>query len=595
MSRIGTFGASQMYLSRLSVIQNRLNTTQTQVATELKSTAYSGIAADANRALNLENEKARADAFVRDNNLAETRLKATTVSLEGMQKTMQNFQKRLNEFSASTTKDAQKVQQMQEWAYDAMVDLQSYLAANVDGQYIFSGGRVADEPIKLPAGSLEDFQKLFDGSAVTYPTTRAAALAEVHLSATDTGALSFNVANGTITAATDAFDNLAAGTRFTMAGVQPATTFTIQGVDAATNTIKVSQLTSEAAPAAEVSYASGTSTATIPAATLAGLTFSPQGDTITAGAPNSLNVPELAAGKTFTISGSGSNNGTYEILSNDGTTIQIKSTKLDFVQPTTNETAATIGGVGSGTYGTLTFGTDSSGALTIKASNGGTLPVGTFPVGSTFTVAGATASGNNGTYRVEANAGGTTLTVTRVITGGNYTMPTGAGITLDADSWYRGDNIALQHKVDADRSVDLGIYASDPAFEKAFRALGLIAQGAYGTGGGLENHLERVDQARALMQDAITRNTAAPGPFGVEQPSDLQTLQARVGVTQSLIQSKNTKHKSFSGFLETRIADLERVDKTEAVAMLLDDKSALEASYQTLATVRGLSLLNYMK
>ena len=66
MSRIGTFGASQLYLSRLSVIQTRLNKTQIQVSTELKSTVYSGIAGESNRVINLENEKARADAFVRD-------------------------------------------------------------------------------------------------------------------------------------------------------------------------------------------------------------------------------------------------------------------------------------------------------------------------------------------------------------------------------------------------------------------------------------------------------------------------------------------------------------------------------------------------
>lgn len=600
MSRIGTYGASQMYMSRLAVIQTRLNKTQIQVSTELKSQSYSGIASDSNRVINLENEKARADAYVRDNDLASTRLNATTVSMDAITKTVKDFQKRLEDFSSNTNTTAQSVQQLQQWAFQAMQDMQSYLAANVDGQYIFSGGRVSDEPVKMPAGTLQAFQQMFDGSAVTYPTTRSASLAEVHLTAADTGALTFNTAAGTITAATNAFDGLAAGTRITMAGVQPPTSFTIQGVNPATNTIKVSQLTSEAAPAATIDYATGTTGAgTLSAATLGGLTFSPQGDTITAGLAN-VGIPELAPGKTFTIANSASNNGTYEVVSNNGTTIQIKSTKLDFVQPTTTETAATIGGVASAAYGQLTFGTNASGALTISASTaaslGGAGPVfaAPFAVGNTFTVAGAAASGDNGTYQVVANAGGTTLTVTRV-TGGNYTMPTGAGTTFDADSWYQGDNIALQHQIDTDRSVDLGVYASDPAFEKAFRALGLIAQGAYGTGGGLENHLNRVDQARALLQDAVSRNTSAPGPFGVEQAGDLSGLAAKIGVTQGLIKTKNDKHKAFSGFLQTRVSDLVRVDKTEAVAMLLDDQNALQASYQSLATVRGLSLLNYMK
>lgn len=601
MSRIGSYGASQLYLARLNVIQTRLNKTQVQVSTELKSTTYSGIASDANRVINLENEKNRADAYVRDNTLADTRLKATTVSLSAMETSLNNFKKRLEDFASNKTNDQQKVEQLQQWAFESMKDMQSYLAASVDGQYIFSGGRVSDEPVKLPADSLDAFQQIYDGSAVKYPTSRAAALAEVHLTSTDTGALTFNTANGTITAATDAFDNLAVGTRLTMGGVSPATSFTVKSVDATTNTIKFSSLTSEVAGAAMIHYESPTTTWDMSSAMTGGLTFSPQGDTITAGTVGSLNIPDLAPGKSFTVSGTTNNNTTYEVLSNDGTTIKIKSTQLDVVQPTTTEVAATMTtgtptNYATGAYGTLSFGSNASGQLTISASTAGSLTnaASEFAPGSTFTIAGSTASGNDGTYQVVANSGGTTLTVTRV-TGGNYTMPAAANTTFDADSWYQGDNIQLQHSIDNNRTVDLGIYASDPAFEKAFRALGLIAQGAYGTGGGLENNLDRVTEARTLLQDAISRNGNGMGPFGQEQPGDLQSLAARVGTTQSLIKTKNEMHQSFSGFLVTRITDLERVDKTEAVARLLDDQTALQTSYQALATVRSLSLINYMK
>lgn len=58
MSRIGTFGASQLYLYRLNASQERLNTLQQQVATEKKASAYTGIASDANRLINFENEMA---------------------------------------------------------------------------------------------------------------------------------------------------------------------------------------------------------------------------------------------------------------------------------------------------------------------------------------------------------------------------------------------------------------------------------------------------------------------------------------------------------------------------------------------------------
>lgn len=603
MSRIGTYGASQMYLSRLNAIQLRMNKTQVQVATELKSTTYSGIAADTNRVINLENEKSRADAYVRDNTLADTRLKATTVSLSAMEKSLNNFKKRLEDFASGINKEPKNIQQLQQWAFDAMKDMQSYLAASVDGQYIFSGGRVSDEPVKLPADSLSEFQKIFDGSNITYPTTREASLAEVHLTGTETGPLTFDTATGTIRSTTNAFDKLAAGTRITLGGLSPAATFTIQGVDPATHSIKVSQLNTETnSTTTTLSFTDAGVDYDVAPSMSGGLTFSPEGDTITSTVPGMLDITKLAPGSHFSIKGSAQgNDGNYEVLSNDGTTIKIKSTKLDFVQPTTNEAAATLTTASatnytSAGYGQLTFGSNASGQLTISSTNLGafTNAANEFAVGSTFTIAGGTAGGNDGTYRVLSNTAGQTLTVTR-IDGGNYTVPQDGGAKFDAESWYRGDNLQLQHKIDTDRSVDLGIYASDPAFDKAFRALGLIAQGAYGTPGGLENNLDRINQARALIQDAISRNTNAPGPFGTEKPSDLTSLAAQVGVTQNLIKTKNDKHTAFSGFLDTRIADLERVDKTEAVARLLDDQTALQTSYQALATVRGMSLLDYMK
>jgi flagellin-like hook-associated protein FlgL len=513
MSRIGSYGASQMYLSRLTAIQSRLTKTQVQVSTELKSTAYSGVAADSNRIINLENEVNRANSFVRDNTLAETKLKAATVSMDAIDTTLKNFQKRLNEYASGSPQARDKVEQVQKWAYDAMVDLQSYLAANVDGQYIFSGGRLSDEPVKLPTDNQADFQKLFDGTSVTYPTSRAASLFDLHTDSTQTGNISFDGATGTInapslTSSPNALSNIPAGARIKVSdsggGANDGKTFTVRGVtvDGTGTHLDVSPLTDEGGPVpGTISYTDANGAKQTVSSNL---TFNPGADTIQIAASSGLTV-----GQVFSISGTPNNNAVYEvqsIITGPPDTVTIKGTKVT-------------------------------------------------------------------------------------------TQAASANIKLDSDSWYQGDTIQLQHRVDADRSVDLGIYASEPAFEKAFRALGLIAQGAYGTAGGLENHPERVAQAKFLIQDAIERtgNGQGPSPLGQEQTGDLHSLQAQIGVTQGVIAAKNTKHKEFANFLVTRVTDLERVDKTEAVARLLDDQTALQTSYQALATVRGLSLLNYMK
>lgn len=510
MSRIGSYGASQMYLSRLSALQTRLNKEQVQVSTELKSTTYSGISADANRVLNLENERNRANSFVQDNVLAQTRLNAANVSMTAIDSTMKNFQKRLTEFSSGTPADKEKVEQLQKWAFDAMKDLQSYLSSNVDGQYIFSGGRVSDEPVKLPAETQQDFQALFDGTSVTYPTTRSASLFDLHTDSTTTGNISFNAADGTInapslTTSPNVLSTIPTGARITVGdsggGANDGKIFTVRGVtvDGTGTHLDVSPLTAEGPVAGTISF---TDSAGAKQSVAANMTFAPGADTISVTATTGMTV-----GQVFSIAGTPNNDAVYEVAAitpGPPDTVTIKSTKLT-------------------------------------------------------------------------------------------TQAASANITLDSDGWYKGDTIELQHRVDSDRSVDVGIYASAPAFEKAFRALGLIAQGVYGTAGGLENHPERVAEAKFLIQDAIERNGNGTGPMGTEQTGDLHSLQAQIGVTQNVINTKNTKHKAFAGFLDTRIADMERVDKTEAIARLLDDQTALQASYQSLATVRGLSLLNYMK
>lgn len=499
MTRIGTYGSNQMYLARIGAIQTRVHTSQLQVSTEMKSSNYSGIARDANRLINFENEVARANQFVQQNAVAQTRVKATQVSLTAAEQTMKQFRDRLENFNMLETKNEEQVKGLQAWAWQSMIDLQSYLSNSVNGQYLFAGGRVSTKPVELPATNLSDFQTLYDGNYQTYPTTRPAHMLDLKSQADVTGDLSFDAATGMISAANpNTVGGFLVGSRVTVSGADPSNnqSYTVVANDG--QNIKVSRLTTETALAATITYNDGQNS--ISTSTLGSLTFAPGADTITA----TGSVAELAVGATFTVSGTTDNNGTYEVVANTGTVITVKSTKI-----------------------------------------------------------------------------GLTETVT--------------GATLKAESYYRGDSLPIQHRVDEDRSVEVSVLASDPAFEKAFRAMGMIAQGAFGTSGGLENNLQRVSQALYLVKDAIESPAGTNPPFGAELRGDMQKLQGNLGVTQSLINAKDTKHKAFAGFLTTRISEMENVDKMEAVAMLLDDQRALETSYQALAKVREMTLLNFLK
>ncbi len=68
----------------------------------------------------------------------------------------------------------------------------------------------------------------------------------------------------------------------------------------------------------------------------------------------------------------------------------------------------------------------------------------------------------------------------------------------------------------------------------------------------------------------------------------------RISFHQVMIKEADETQTSFAALLDDRIAGIENVDKTEAIARLLDESNALDASYQALARIRQLSLAKYL-
>ncbi|OJX79600.1 flagellin [Magnetospirillum sp. 64-120] len=502
MTRIATYGANQLYLSRITALNERINKLTTQVVTEKKSPNYTGIAEDSNRLINFENEKSRSEAFIKNNDSIQTTIGLANVSLTAVQTTMQTFRDRLDSFRTNKNRTQEDIESIQNLAFQSMIDMQSYLSSTADGKYLFSGGLVSQEPVQLPAATRSGFTDIYDGFSVTYPTTRSAHMLDTVTKTATTGNLTFNAAAGTITAANaGTLSDFPVGSRITASGASASNNQTYTVVANTGTQIKVSRLTTEGPSAATISYYN---------------------------AGDETHVQTLNANLTFT----------------PGTdTIQVSSTTG-------------------------------------------------FSVGQVFSVAGTTS--NDGSYKIQSITPGPpndSITVESVKVGATETV----AATLTAESWYKGDNISIGQRIDQDRTVSVGVFASDPAFEKAFRAMGMIAQGQYGTAGGLENNLDRVEDALYLIRDAMLHPAGNQAPFGTEEASDLESVLSQLGTTQSLINTKTEKHKSYIGFLDDRIIAMENVDKNEAITLLLDDQRALEAGYQTLSKVREMSLINFMK
>lgn len=241
---------------------------------------------------------------------------------------------------------------------------------------------------------------------------------------------------------------------------------------------------------------------------------------------------------------------------------------------------------------------------TITAANAGAFAA--LQPGATITIAGSS-TGNDGTYTVVSSDGDRSITIAGTMTLPGSAAPiavtnaladpaglpdTGASITVG--NWYHGDTLTQTVRLDQQRSFALDLNAADPAFEKAFRALGIIAQGVAGQPGGLDAHRERIDQALWLLDDTTGEGDHVTAPFGPEQNGTLPDIDSLVGFQQVMLSDSKTLHTQLAAAADDRIAAMENVDPTEAIARLLDATQSLEASYQAIARVRQLNLAQFL-
>jgi flagellin-like hook-associated protein FlgL len=431
MTRIADLAAKNQMLDIMLRTQKRVHQLEMEVATGKVSFDYAGISRQSLRLLRLEASHEQLQRFVANNTGMQTRLEVTKTTVEGLRETVRDFRRTLLDLGGGKPLEPQTIEDLQGWAFRALLDMQSYLNTDVDGRFLFAGGRVDAPPVDLGLTTLADFQARFDGSGVVYPPTRASHVeTDLSLAPAVTGGL-------------------------TMTGT----------------------------------------------------------DTITAANPGSF--ARLKVGMTITLSGSA--------LSNDGT-------------------------------------------YTVVSSNGS----------DQITIAGA------------MTAGPATINVVNAVNNGAE-----AAATISAGDYYAGDTVALTHRVDNDRFFNLDLTAIDPAFEKAIRAMGIIAQGALGTPGGLDQNMVRIDQAIELVNSALDR-AAGGAPFGAEIAGNLEQVTMDLGFHELMIGDALERHEQIIASLENGIADIENVETVEAVTRLIDQSQALEASYQAIARVNRISLTQFL-
>ncbi|MBY0431473.1 MAG: hypothetical protein K2Q10_09770 [Rhodospirillales bacterium] len=196
MTRVATLATQEAFIRQMNQLQGRVNNAQEQLSTELKSQNYAGISTDAYRLINLQTQRERLDRYNTDNQVAEIRLKTQGNVMDSIGQTLRDFKKKLA--TASTDVDTTngvspeeqtRLTDLQDSAFNGMKTLETLLNTQVDGQYLFAGGRINTRPVALTdtsgnqLNSLAQFQAVYDGVAQTYPTTRATSMDPAQASA----------------------------------------------------------------------------------------------------------------------------------------------------------------------------------------------------------------------------------------------------------------------------------------------------------------------------------------------------------------------------------------------------------------------------
>lgn len=222
-------------------------------------------------------------------------------------------------------------------------------------------------------------------------------------------------------------------------------------------------------------------------------------------------------------------------------------------------------------------------------------PFSNIPVGAHITIANATNTANNTTFTVAANTGSviTVSSTDTVVDSSGYDLSGTLTITTDI-SYYSGDENTTTHKTSKNRDFTLDTNALDPAFEKAIRSMFIIAQGVYGTDGGLDNNTTRVEDALYLVRSALDANVGGTPPYGAEASSNMEKVQTDIAYHRILIDQTNSLNQDLIDFYDTEVIGVENIDQLAVITKLLDDQQSLEASYQSMARIRQLSLINFL-
>lgn len=198
MTRVPTTATYNVYMSQITRQKSIMNDISYQAITGNKYASYDKYGLSAYRLLSLQNEQSVTSKYLEINSVTQVVFEAEQKAVDSIRSSVIDFRNQLREFYANdltsmsknpTEEELIALQNVQEAAFEAMSMMAYYLNTEVDGNYIFGGGVTNTRPVDFPYTTLEEFQAAYDGKFLTYPTSNSASLSKMESNSSVTGGI----------------------------------------------------------------------------------------------------------------------------------------------------------------------------------------------------------------------------------------------------------------------------------------------------------------------------------------------------------------------------------------------------------------------
>lgn len=432
MTRVPTTATYRLYMSQITRQKSTLSDISYQATTGNRYSSYDKYGLSTYRLLSLQNERAVTTKYLETNSITKVVLESQQKAIDGIRDSLTDVRSQVRDFFSrdltAMSKDASEeellaLQNVQEAAFESMSLIAYYLNSQVDGNYIFGGGDTTKAPVDFPYKSLQEFQAVFDGDVLTYPTSYSASLSKMSTSADVLGGVTikqeFQTVNPKTTEYTGAADNemkfdaanktLTAAKENSFAGIKAGEKVVVAGTAGNNKTLTVTGVSDDGKT---LTFAETVADETLTDSSALSLTkgewvFASETDRTTGVTTNSLTAragtfSNLKAGAKLRVNGANANDGylTVKSVSSDGSSVTFEENVRNETLDVTDLLGGNLNVQQSTQTGTIT-----------AAKNTGTV-LETFNVAQPLTVDAA-----NNAIRGTAGAfsgvkGGQTITVT---------------------------------------------------------------------------------------------------------------------------------------------------------------------------------------